>query len=134
MNNFKIIYNECLKINRVLDLRYKTFSFLESSLHKIVYQNEDHILTFGYYPERYEYGKTMNLKGLMISTSNMNTDFSVVLIASFLKNNCVFFEEDNKKYSLDELLDYYDFFRLHSKNYFSWEEKLQKYLDKKYPW
>ncbi len=135
MKYFEMIYNECLRINKILDSRYKTFSFLESSLSKIVYQNEDHMLIFGYYPERYEYGKTMDLKGMMmINTNNMNIEFSLVQIVSFFKNDCDFFEEDSKKYSLDELLDYYDFFRLHSKNHSNWEEKLQKYLNEKYPW
>ncbi|MBA6156663.1 hypothetical protein H3Z83_09070 [Tenacibaculum sp. S7007] len=134
MKYFDLIYDECLRINKILDSRYKSFSFLESSLYKIIYENEDHMLIFGYYPERYEYGKSMFLKGLMIQTANMNVESSLVQIVSFFKNDCKFFEEDKKKYSLDELLNYYDFYRLHYKNYPDWEFKYQKYLKEKYPW
>lgn len=134
MNYFNMIYDECVRINSAIERRYTTFYFLESSLHQIVYQNEGDTLTFGYYPERYECGKTMDLKGLMISTRNMSMAYSVVHIVSFFKNNCAFFEEDNTKYCIDTLLDYYDFFRLNAKKNVDWEAKLQTYLDKTYPW
>jgi hypothetical protein len=134
MKYFDLIYNECLRINKVLNSRYKSFSFLESSLNKIVYENEGHILIFGYYPERYEYGKVMYLKGLMIQGVNMSVECSLVQVVSFFLNDCKLFEEGNKEYSLDELLDYYDFYRLESKKYPDWELKYKEYFKKKYPW
>jgi len=135
MKYFELVHNECIRLNKVLDKRYRDVYFISSSQTEIIYANNNHNLIFVYAPSQYEYGNTMFLKGLRIRLDcDVEREYSLIQVTSFLQSDCVSFSEDYKTLPLDQLMDQFDLFQNLHNNHKGWELKYKEYLKQKYPW
>lgn len=135
MKYFDLINNECVRINNALDKEALVFYFINGSQNEISYGFNLGILSFIYSPERYEWGKVMVLKGLMVKLNKgEQIEYPVSEVLSFLQNDC---QKINSSYSIlsiaENLEEFYLFLELYPK-YPKWEVEYKQYLKSIYPW
>ena len=90
MQYFDLIFNECKKLNELLTDKFinNELFFIDANISEVSYGLNKNLVIFCYYPERYEYGKIMNLKGVNIRIDyDKERQYSVSELNSFFKNH-----------------------------------------------
>lgn len=98
MQYFDLIFNECKKINNALESAFieKELFFISANISEVVYGLRNDVLIFCYYPERYEHGKIMLLKDVILRFDNDKArEYSLNQLSSFFQNDCKFYEDVN---------------------------------------
>ena len=127
MEYFDLIFNECKKLNDIMESTFveKELFFISANISEIVYGLDNNAIVFCYYPERYEYGKNMFLKGIKIRVNfQKEREYSINELYSFIKNDFKFYETLSSFKSIEEqlptisyLLEYIIIYKT------NWEEK-----------
>jgi hypothetical protein len=127
MQHFNLIFDECEKLNKSLDSTFidSDLFFIGANISEISYGLNENAIVFCYYPERYEYGKIMLLKGVLVQLAyDKKRQYSIDELNSFFSNNCEFYNVSNSFVTLEEwmvsikkLMEYLD------KNKSDWEQK-----------
>lgn len=134
MKYFNLIFDECKRLNDALE---EIFSpnlkfFVGANLHEIIYGLDNDYLVFCYYPERYDYGRIMLLKDVVIRLNYSNErKYSILEITSFLLNDCKRYAEADRIPSLEDFLNLvksflsFEFDRTNK----DWEQKFISYKE-----
>lgn len=131
MEHFDLIFNECEKLNHYLNNTFidGDLFFIGANISEISYGINENVIIFCYYPERYEYGKTMLLKDVQIQLAHdKKRQYRIDELNSFFSNNCEFYDVSNSYVtpeewmnSIKKLMAYLD------KNHSDWEQKFVFY-------
>lgn len=89
MQYFDLVFDECKKLNIALESTFKCddLFFVSANISEIIFGLRNNAILFGYYPERYEYGKTMLLKDVFVRIDfDKQRQYSVNELNSFIKS------------------------------------------------
>ena len=131
MQYFDLIFDECKKLNVALEdtFEHQNLFFISADISEIIVGLGNNAIVFGYYPERYEYGQIMFLKGISIRMGfNKERQYSVSELDSFIKNN---FKAPDMSYPLktleEQLNSLATLLEFIAVNKVNWEEKFVAY-------
>ncbi|RFS17072.1 hypothetical protein [Emticicia sp. C21] len=132
MKYFDLIFDECKRLNDALENTFPSNLkfFMGANLHEIVYGLNNDYIVFCYYPERYDYGRMMLLKDVIIRLNySGERRYSILEITSFLQNDCKRYVAAERIPSLEDFLNLvksFLLFEFDSTNR-DWEEKFIAY-------
>jgi hypothetical protein len=137
MKYFNLVLESCLSINQELTFKFKDkdICFLRASLEEIAYRFDNMEIIFNYSPERYDYGKIMLLKDIMVKIDcNSSRMYSINEVISFCRNSFRYYETEFKIYTVKEMVDNLIFFEniIVSSENKSWESKLIEFKRNKF--
>lgn len=137
MKYFSLIFKTCAHINQELTNKFTEDEiwFLRASLHEIVYGTNEMEIIFNYSPERYNYGKDMILKGIVVKINyDSHRLYSINEIISFCNNKFQNYNSEYKVYgtqeAIGELLLFIETTSLKENS--AWENEFIKYNQNKY--
>lgn len=137
MKYFDLIIDTCKLINEHISLNFKEDEiwFISASLEQVNYGRNDMEIIFNYAPEKYEYGKAMILKGVVVKIAyDAKRMYTITDVISFIENEYSHVESDYTIYSVEQSVKKINLFLslIKEERNNGWEVKFNEYLRKKY--
>lgn len=133
----ELIFTEIKTINKIIEEENLTqkLTFSSASVNEFIYAMKGYQIIFEYYPDRYEFGKSMVLKGTSIRLNfDVKRNYDSIELLRFITNRELPDSSDNLSHKEQFTLTLECLHEIEKDKNSDWENEFNVYLKAKNPW